>query len=69
MFEWEGELGNGIHVQNQYHVPTKLVRSVSSPVVKFASNNAFHRSLEMTSYKALYGKPSNNHLSWVRLED
>ena len=39
------------------------------PLVEFAHNNNYHRSLGMAPYEFLYGRPCRTPLSWDRLED
>jgi hypothetical protein len=39
------------------------------PLVEFAYNNSFRRSIGMPPYEALYGRPYKTPLSWERLED
>ena len=37
------------------------------PIVKFAYNNSYHASIQMTPYEALYGRPSRSHVYWTEV--
>jgi hypothetical protein len=39
------------------------------PLVEFAYNKSYQRTIEMVPFEFLYGRPYQTHLSWDRLED
>ena len=39
------------------------------PLVEFAYNNSYHRTIKMVPFEFLYGRPCRTPLSWDLLED
>ena len=37
------------------------------PLMEFASNNSYQASIQMTPYKALYGRPSRSLICWTEV--
>ena len=39
------------------------------PLVEFAYNNSYQASIQMTPYKALYGRPCRSPICWTKVEE